>query len=130
MQFLRLMLVCFALASTSAAAQININDAAIFSGDLRISGRTLPNTRLVLDERFETTSNAQGLFQYRLQYLPSDCVATLTSGAQTRDVVISNCGPVGPFGPIGAAGPKGDAGPQGVTGAAGLRGDAGPQGVA
>ena len=70
------------------------------------------NTVLTLDERHETRSNPRGWFAFRLQY-PPDCVATVKAGEESREAVISGCGPVG------AAGPKGDPGAPGVAGTVG-----------
>src|SRR4028119_640459 len=115
-----LALVCLAAGTTSALAQIRIDEARIVAGDLRVSGRAKPNTTVTFDEQHETRTTAGGFFAFRLQYLPSDCVGTLRAGEESRDVVISGCGPVGA---------KGDTGPQGVTGAKGdpgAKGDAGP----
>ena len=117
-----LALVCGVAGAAPALAQIRIDEARIVAGDLRVSGRVKANTVLTLDERHETRSNPRGWFAFRLQYLPPDCIATVKAGEESREVVISGCGPVG------APGPKGDSGTQGVAGTVGPAGAAGTQG--
>ncbi len=125
-----LALVCLAAGATPALAQIRIDEARIVAGDLRVSGRAKPNITVTFDEQHETRTTPGGFFTFRLQYLPPDCVGTLKAGDESRDVVISGCGPAGPAGPKGDPGAPGSAGSAGAAGAQGPAGPPGPQGPA
>lgn len=118
-----------ALAPAPATAQIQIDEARIAGGDLRISGRVKERGGTVtLDDNVSaTTADRQGRFSFRVPHMPPSCVVTLKSGEVEREAVVANCGSVGPRGDKGEPGPTG---PQGVKGEAGPPGPAGPQGIA
>lgn len=123
-----LALVTTLIAVMPAAAEIRVRDAQIANGYLVITGRAdFPRSTVVLDESHSVTTDWRGRFDFRIAYVPPNCIGTLKVGTESRQVVIANCGQVGPQGPKGDPGPIGPAGPpgpRGEAGAAGLPGDA------
>jgi hypothetical protein len=119
-----------------AYAEIQITDARIAAGDVVIQGRTAAAKQTVVPdgkENLAVTTGADRKFTIKLDYFPANCTVSLKAGDDSRDVVVSMCGPRGPAGAAGEAGPAGPAGPQGPAGPAGPRGekgDAGPAGTA
>jgi len=108
--------------SGNAQAEILITTASISRGELVVVGRVRrprdPNVEITISPtktvRVESTST--GSFRWVGAEFPSTCIVKITSGPDTRDVVIQNCGlpgPAGPPGPTGPAGPPGPAGPKG-----------------
>jgi len=122
----------------AAAQPIQVYDARIEAGDLRISGSVRKGGLVVvLDDDISMMADARGRFVFKLPYRPATCVATLKAGEDEREAVIANCAPegrpgaqgeTGPAGPPGAAGLPGQAGVQGLAGPAGPPGEAGPRG--
>ena len=93
-----------AAAGAAHAADITLTDAKIAAGLLLVSGATaVPNTEVRLDGQtgtpFNVTSDASGLFAFKLVYHPGDCVVTLqrvvppygTLGAAT-EALVADCG--------------------------------------
>jgi hypothetical protein len=115
-----------------AYADITITDARIAAGSVVIDGRTAAAKQTVTPdgkEALAVTTGADRKFSLKLDYFPNNCIVTLKAGEDTRDVVVSMCGPRGPAG-VGEAGPAGPAGPQGPAGPAGPRGEKGEAGPA
>ena len=105
---------------------IQVYDARIEAGDLRISGSVRKGGAVVvLDEDISVIADARGRFVFRLPYRPATCVAQLKSGEDEREAVVANCAPEGQPGPKGEPGPTG---PQGVAGLPGAAGEVGPTG--
>lgn len=117
--------------ATQSLAQIQVDDARIAGGDLRISGRVKERGgTVILDDDISTMSDRQGRFSFRVPHMPPSCVVTLKSGQDEREAVVANCGSVGPRGEKGEPGPTGPAGAAGPPGPPGPPGSPGPQGVA
>ena len=108
--------------SGNAQAEILITTASISRGELVIAGRVRrvrdPKVEIKINptKTVQVESTSTGGFRWVGAEFPSTCIVKITSGPDTRDVVIQNCGlpgPVGPAGPAGPAGPMGPAGPKG-----------------
>ena len=103
----------------SAHAEIFITTARISQGDLVIVGRVRrprePKVEIKIspDKTVQVESTATGGFRWIGPEFPSTCIVKITSGPDTKDVVIQNCGLQGPAGPPGPPGPMGPAGPKG-----------------
>jgi hypothetical protein len=109
----------------NAHAEILITTATISQGELVIVGRVRRPREPDVEIKISPTRTVQvkgtstGGFRWIGPEFPSTCIVKITSGPDTRDVVIQNCGLPGP------AGPQGPAGPIGPTGAPGPKGDPG-----
>ena len=109
----------------NAHAEILITTAAISGGELVIVGRVRrprdPGVQIKINpsKTVQVESTVTGGFRWIGPEFPPTCIVKITSGPDTRDVVIQNCGLPGP------AGPQGPAGPIGPTGAPGPKGDPG-----
>lgn len=57
--------------------------------DLREAERSF--ARVTLDRRYSTTADRDGEFEFRLRYLPNDCVVDIRAGRDTHPVTIKNC---------------------------------------
>ena len=81
-------------ATAAAAAGITITVAKVDAGKLIVTGHSpAANQTVKLDGRFTATSNASKLFTFnRSDYLPADCVVSLTAGAASITAVVSGCG--------------------------------------
>ncbi|WP_342150827.1 collagen-like protein [Methylorubrum sp. SB2] len=116
----------------AAVPPIQVWDARIEGGDLRISGSIRKSGQtVILDDDISVLSDKRGRFEFRLPYRPATCVALLKSGEDEREAVVANCAPEGPPGKAGEpgpAGPQGEAGLQGPPGPAGLQGPPGAPG--
>lgn len=128
---------CFTVAwPISASADISVTNASIRRGDLVIEGRIRrtgdPNVEIQISpaKTVKVQSAATGAFKWMGPEFPTTCTVTITSGSETRDAVIQNCGPAGPPGPEGPPGPAGSAGPAGPAGSTGPAGPPGPPGPA
>ncbi|KQQ14670.1 hypothetical protein ASF53_08565 [Methylobacterium sp. Leaf123] len=121
-----------AKAPTSPVQPIQIWDARIEGGDLRMSGSVgKSGVTVILDDDISVLSDRRGRFEFRLPYRPATCVAMVKAGENEREAVVANCAPEGPAGKAGEpgpAGPQGSAGLQGPPGAAGPKGEPGPKG--
>jgi hypothetical protein len=108
--------------SENAHAEILITTASISRGELVIAGRVRrprdPNVEIKISptKTVQVESTSTGGFRWVGPEFPSACVVKITSGPDTRDVVIQNCGLPGPAGPPGPTGPPGPAGPTGPVG--------------
>ena len=106
----------------SAHAEILITTATISQGELVIVGRVRrprePSVEIKISpiKTVKVESTSTGGFRWIGPEFPSTCVVKITSGPDTRDVVIQNCGLPGPPGPAGPAGPAGPIGPPGPKG--------------
>jgi hypothetical protein len=97
-------------------ADISIRGARITEGDLWVIGEVNePNATITLDDTFFEKTDSRGRFQFRLGYHPATCTVIVKTQAQSRVVVIGNCGQRGPAGPIGPPGPTGPPGPSGSS---------------
>lgn len=119
-------------APNQPAQPIQIWDARIEGGDLRISGSVRRSgVTVILDEDISVLSDRRGRFEFRLPYRPATCVAVIKAGEDEREAVVANCAPEGPAGKAGEPGPAGTAGlqgPPGPAGAAGPKGEPGTKG--
>jgi hypothetical protein len=112
----------------NAHAEILITTATISQGELVIVGRVRrprdPDVEIKISQTrtVQVKGTSTGGFRWIGPEFPSTCIVKITSGPDTRDVVIQNCGLPGPAGP---AGPQGPAGPIGPKGAPGPKGDPG-----
>lgn len=119
-----------------AHAEILITNATISRGELVIVGRVRrprePNVEIKISpsKTVKVESTSTGGFRWIGTEFPSTCIVKITSGPDTKDVVIQNCGPAGPPGPAGPTGPVGPPGAAGPAGPAGPPGPAGPMGPA
>ncbi|MEY9403469.1 hypothetical protein ABIF66_001126 [Bradyrhizobium japonicum] len=96
----------FAIAWTeSAHAEIFITTATISQGELVIVGRVRrprePSVEIKISpsKTVKVESTSTGGFRWIGPEFPSTCIVKITSGPDTRDVVIQNCGLPGPAGP-------------------------------
>ena len=103
----------------SADAEIFITTARISQGELVIVGRIRrprePQVEIKIspNKTVQVESTSTGGFRWIGPEFPSTCIVKITSGPDTRDVVIQNCGLQGPAGPPGPPGPMGPPGPKG-----------------
>jgi len=117
-----------------ARAEILITTAAIARGDLTIVGRVRrphePGVQIKINpnKTVQVESTATGRFTWIGPEFPTTCVVNISSGPDTKDVVIQNCGLPGPAGQPGPVGPAGPAGPPGAAGPIGPTGPMGPAG--
>ena len=106
----------------SARAEILITTAAISRGELVIVGRVRrprePSVEIKISpsKTVKVESTSTGGFRWIGPEFPSTCIVKITSGGDTRDVLIQNCGLPGPTGPAGPPGPPGPQGPMGPAG--------------
>jgi hypothetical protein len=115
--------------ATPSLAEIQIDEARIAAGDLRISGRVKQRGAIVvLDDDISTQADRNGRFSFRVPYMPPTCVVKLKAGDEEREAVIAQCGSLGPRGDKGEPGPTGPQGPRGEAGPAGPPGPPGPPG--
>jgi hypothetical protein len=116
---------CVITCGGNAQAEILITTATISQGELVLVGRVRRPREADVEIKISPTKTVQvkgtstGGFRWIGPEFPSTCIVKITSGPDTRDVVIQNCGLPGP------AGPQGPAGPMGPTGAPGPKGDPG-----
>src|SRR6478735_2146161 len=132
--------------SAPALADIVIDQAMIAGGELRVLGRlSRPRQAPVsLDEQYQTRSEANGRFAFRIMYHPATCIVTIQAEEEQRQVVVGFCGQQGPAasgealkaaatsipsGPPGLQGEPGRDGAPGPAGPAGPKGEPGPQGL-
>jgi hypothetical protein len=79
--------------STPVSAASDITTAVITTGRLYVIGTTeRPHTTVVLDERFDTESDDNGIFEYNLVYHPASCIVAATIEGVTHEAVVGNCG--------------------------------------
>lgn len=118
---------CVIACAGNAHAEILITTATISQGELAIVGRVRRPREPDVEIKIGPTRTVQvkgtstGGFRWIGPEFPSTCIVKITSGPDTRDVVIQNCGlpgPAGPAGPQGPAGPPGAPGPKGAPGEA------------
>ena len=118
---------CVITCGGNAHAEILITTATISQGELVIVGRVRRPREPDVEIKISPTKTVQvkgtstGGFRWIGPEFPSTCIVKITSGPDTRDVVIQNCGlpgPAGPAGPQGPAGPTGAPGPKGDPGGA------------
>jgi len=85
------------LATQAHAAAITITDAKVAGGQLTVTGTTgRANTPVTLDGQFNATSDASRNFTFTLSdYLPTDCVVTVSDGKRSVNGVVADCGPAG-----------------------------------
>ena len=126
-QILLALLVSWACLGQNAEAAINIITAEVQAGSVKISGRATKGSASIYWQGSDTSNKTDrnGKFKLFTTDLPQTCVGELRVGEETRQVVISNCGPAGPKGERGEAGPPG---PKGEKGDKGERGEVGPLG--
>lgn len=106
----------------NAYAEILITTANITRGELVIVGRVRrprePTVEIKISpsKTVKVEGTSTGGFRWIGPDFPSTCIVKITSGPDTRDVVIQNCGLPGPPGPPGPQGPPGPPGPEGPPG--------------
>jgi hypothetical protein len=77
-------------------SKINLTKATIEGGRLVVQGTTAaPNTKVTLDGRFNVTSRSDRTFSFSLAYLPTDCIADLSTPSGADKAVIALCGQQG-----------------------------------
>jgi hypothetical protein len=117
----------------NAHAEILITTATISQGELVIVGRVRRPREPDVEIKISPTKTVQvkgtstGGFRWIGPDFPSTCIVKITSGPDTKDVVIQNCGLPGPAGPPGSQGPAGPIGPAGAPGPKGDPGEAAKQ---
>jgi hypothetical protein len=117
----------------NAHAEILITTATISQGELVIVGRVRrprdPDVEIKISQTrtVQVKGTSTGGFRWIGPEFPSTCIVKITSGPDTRDVVIQNCGLPGPAGPAGPQGPAGPIGPKGAPGPKGDPGEAAKQ---
>jgi hypothetical protein len=115
-------MVCVTTWDGNAYAEILITTASISRGELVIVGRVRrprePSVEIKISpsKTVQVESTSTGGFRWIGPEFPSTCIVKITSGPDTKDVVIQNCGLPGPAGPPGPTGPPGPAGPMGPAG--------------
>lgn len=80
--------------STANAAEIRIDRASFHSGLLIVSGALVPKAEaqsVTLNGRFTTSSDTNGRFTFRVQYLPFLCAAVVRMGDVERTRKVDNC---------------------------------------
>ena len=113
---------CAIVSGGNANAEILITTATISQGELVIVGRVRrprePGVEIKISpsKTVQVESTSTGGFRWIGPEFPSTCIVKITSGPDTREVVIQNCGLPGPAGPRGPEGPPGPAGPMGPAG--------------
>lgn len=102
--------VCVTTWDGNAYAEILITTATISRGELVIVGRVRRprepgvEIRISPNKTVQVESTSTGGFRWIGPEFPSTCIVKITSGPDTREVVIQNCGLPGPAGPPGPAG--------------------------
>src|SRR5215217_5628048 len=105
---------CAIVAAGPALAEIRISGARITEGQLWVLGQADEvNASISLDDAFEQTTDGRGRFEFRVVYHPATCIVTVKTAAQTKQVVVAECGQAGPKGDRGDPGPPGPTGPPG-----------------
>jgi hypothetical protein len=75
-----------------AQAEITITRAEYAGGVLVVQGETSqPNQRVVLDGHYDTRTDRNKRFRFRIPYLPADCTVSIRAGQQTRPASVANC---------------------------------------
>lgn len=78
--------------SSEARADSNVSVATLAIGRLYVIGKTeKPNTPVILDRRFHTTSDASGMYAFEEIYHPASCIIGVDIEARTFRAVVSNC---------------------------------------
>jgi hypothetical protein len=118
------------LLATVGTPGITLNRLEIETGWLRIAGKTASPKIVVkiVGTNFQTTSDSNGNFSFKLDYRTNDCRLKLQTKTGTLEAMIGNCGPKGATGATGATGPQGPKGATGAQGSTGPTGPAGPRG--
>src|SRR5271165_3301831 len=107
-------IVCLGGSIGPAFADIRMLQAEIARGDLRVAGSVGKGGVTVnLDKKFNTTSDKDGIFVFRVPYLPPTCIVSVDAEQDHRQAIVANCGPTGA---PGAKGDPGEAGPAGPVG--------------
>lgn len=80
------------IAATGAArADIRINESRFVDGNVIISGETEPHRTVTLDNKFTTTSDGGGYFNFTAHEKPFTCMSDIRSGSDIYSAVISGC---------------------------------------
>jgi hypothetical protein len=100
--------IAFLLVGTaSAQAEITITQAEYAAGVLVVRGETSqPDQRVVLDERYDTHTDRNKEFRFRIRYLPPDCTISIRAGQEERPARVANCEAVLPSPGPGLASPS------------------------
>ena len=78
--------------STSAVAEIRIDNARYASGVLVVRGKTSqPFQIIILDGRYKRRSDNSGHFVFRVPYRPRFCKIELISGSDSKSIEVKNC---------------------------------------
>lgn len=82
-----------ALSAGAGGAGTDITVASIAMGRLYVLGQTeRPNTPVNLEDKFNTTSNEKGVFQFEQIYFPQRCIVKIIVEERQYEAVVSNCG--------------------------------------
>ena len=81
------------LTATPAFADLIVEQATIAGGQLHVIGRVSPPARVMvrLDEAYETRTERNGRFLFRLVYHPANCVVSLIAGKDLGRAVVKGC---------------------------------------
>lgn len=81
--------------ATVAHAEITVTHAQYAAGVLVVRGETsTPNQRVTLDGRYDTRTDRNKRFVFRLRYLPRECGVTIRAGQEVRPARVANCSPI------------------------------------
>jgi hypothetical protein len=84
--------VLVAVWCSTAYAKITVRQAEYSGGMLLVRGETArPGQTVTLEGRYTTRTDRNRRFQFRVRYLPLDCLAEITAGPELYLVSIANC---------------------------------------
>jgi hypothetical protein len=87
-----LTLIGVMLLPATAMANLRIDDARFYEGDLIVRGATSgPSQTVTLDGRFTTTSGEDGQFSFQLRHTPFLCTVKLVAGTDSQSAKVADC---------------------------------------
>ncbi len=84
-------LLFLAAIASAARAEIRIDESRYVDGKLVIRGETAPRRTVTLDDRFTTTSDADGTFAFSVNEKPFTCMSEIRAGNDVYSAVIAGC---------------------------------------
>jgi|GEM_PF-5125053 hypothetical protein len=84
-------LLLLAAIAGAARAEIRIDESRFVGGRLVIRGETAPHRTVTLDDKFTTTSNADGTFSFSVDEKPFTCMSEIRAGDDVYSAVIAGC---------------------------------------
>jgi hypothetical protein len=96
--------ILLGLFQRTAEAAITIQNAAIASGALTITGTTQPRVPTVTlqispTQQVSVTTDEKGTFEYSGVIYPPTCVVVVSGGGETQDALVADCAPAAPAPP-------------------------------